>query len=107
MSTRKNKGKFPILTLEELKQEPNVGEVTPQMQKVLDDYRRFEKEQNRNEYRLLQLEREFCKTGVWLAPPLGFPVGCRRCKLGIFDGNSVKPGSLCKYCKSHPQGKQF
>ncbi|KAM6546518.1 hypothetical protein CsatB_027254 [Cannabis sativa] len=107
MSTRKNKGKFPILTPKELKQEPDVGIVTPQMQKVLDDDRRFKKERNQKELRLIQLEPQFSKTGVWPAPPPWFPEGCRRCKLGIFNGKPVKPGSLCKYCKSHPQAKQF
>ncbi|KAM6545763.1 hypothetical protein CsatB_026499 [Cannabis sativa] len=106
MAPRKN-GKFPILTPKELKQEPDVGIVTPAMQKVLDAARAFERERNGNEFRFMQLEREFCKTGVWPAPPPGFPEGCRRCKLGIFNGKPVKPGTLCKYCKAHPQAKEF
>ncbi|XP_060965282.1 uncharacterized protein LOC115723646 [Cannabis sativa] len=78
-------GKYPILTPEELKQEDDVGIVTPAMQKVLDAARAFERERNGNEFRFMQLEREFAKTGEWPAPPPGFPEGCRRCKSGIFN----------------------
>ena len=100
MSTRRNKGKYPILTPEEIKQEPDCGEITPQMQKVLDDMNRFEDERLMNEWRFLKLEKKFNKTGVWPVPPPGFPEGCRRCKLGYLNGKQVKPGSLCKYCKA-------
>ncbi|KAM6583155.1 hypothetical protein CsatB_010157 [Cannabis sativa] len=106
MAPRKNKGKFPILTPEELKQEDD-GIITPKMQKVFDADRAFEKERNRNELRLIDLEAQFSKTGVWPAPPPGFREGCRRCKLDIFNGKLVKSGTLCKYCKSHPQAKRF
>ncbi|XP_060958289.1 uncharacterized protein LOC133030092 [Cannabis sativa] len=63
MAPRKNKGKFPILTSEELKQEDD-GIITPEMQKVFDAQRAFEREQCGNEFRFMKLEREFCKTGM-------------------------------------------
>uniref|UniRef100_A0A803PL20 Uncharacterized protein n=1 Tax=Cannabis sativa TaxID=3483 RepID=A0A803PL20_CANSA len=104
MSTRKNK--HELLTLKEIKKEP-CCEITPQMQKYLDDYKRFENEQLVNEWRYLQLQQEFYKTNVWPAQTPRFPEGCRRCRLGYFNGKPVKTGSLCKYCKSHPHGKEF
>ncbi|XP_060969086.1 uncharacterized protein LOC133036592 [Cannabis sativa] len=62
-------GKFPILTPEELKQEPDVGIVTPEMQKVFDAQRAFERERCGNEFRYQCLTRDMKNDVTELSRP--------------------------------------